>query len=327
MTRMNDVLPLVRIAADYDCSRLPSQTPGKKGIWNGVRFTLDEVADCDYFVMLNNRNQASVQVRCPRAHVWCLIQEPYVPGQFDWMIENHDNFARVFAHHIPSGDPKYVRSHPALSWEIKATYDDLVAMTIPTKRRAISFIASTKTWLPGNRRRSALREFLMRTASDKVDVFGRGIRYIEDKWVAFAPYRYSVAVENSISADYWTEKIAECFLGWTIPLYDGCPNIGDYFPADSFIRIDAGDHRATLAKIDQLLRHDEWEQRLPAIREARRRVLEKYQLFPALVDVIRRHGSNDHKRSITTFPPYAGMSLKSSVRYHSYMVKQRILNR
>ena len=327
MNRMSDVSPLVRIAADYDCSRLPGQTPVKSGLWEGVRFTIDEVVDCDYFVMLNNRIPNSIQVRCPRAHVWCLIQEPYVPGKFDWVVENHANFARVFTHYIPSADPKYIRSHPALSWEIKPTYDELAAMSIPIKTRAVSCIASTKTWLPGNRKRGALREFLMRTASDKVDFFGRGVRYIEDKWVAFAPYRYSIAVENSTSPDYWTEKIAECFLGWTIPLYDGCPNIGDYFPADSFIRIDAGDRHGTLARIDQLLRHDEWEQRLPAIQEARRRVLEKYHLFPFLVDAIRAYGSNDHERTMTTFSEYTGMSLKSSVRYYSYMVKQRILNR
>src|SRR5579862_5283516 len=128
---MNEASPLVRIAADFDCSRLMAQTPGKEGVWDGIRFTLDEVLDCDYFVMLNNRRAKPVTVRCPREHVWCLIQEPYVPGIFEWLIEDHEPYARVFTQHIPTPGPKYLRSQPAMSWEIDMSYDDLAAMSIP----------------------------------------------------------------------------------------------------------------------------------------------------------------------------------------------------
>src|SRR5271156_1131279 len=269
--------PLVRIAADYDCSRLLRQTRNSKGFWDGVRFTTDDVAECDYLVLLNNRRAEPLQVLCPRGHVWCLIQEPYAPGSNDWMTEGHEPFARVFTHHVPRADPKYVRSHPAVPWWVELSYDELAASRIPVKTRGVSFIASTKKWLAGHLKRNALREFLMREAPEKVDIFGSGVCYIEDKWEGLAPYRYSIAIENSNSPDYWTEKIADCFLSWTIPLYDGCTNIERYFPAGSLIRIDADDQVATLARINELLRHDEWERRLPALQEARRRVLETYQ--------------------------------------------------
>ena len=45
-------------------------------------------------------------------------------------------------------------------------------------------------------------------------------------------------MENAVIPDYWTEKIADCFLAWTLPIYYGCPNLEDYFPEKSFIRID-----------------------------------------------------------------------------------------
>jgi hypothetical protein len=327
MNRMKVVTPLVRLAADYDCSRLMAQTPGKAGLWNGVRFTLDDVVDCDYFVMLNNRRATAVQVRCPREHVWCLIQEPYIPGIFEWLVENNEHFARVFTHYIPVAEPRYVRSHPALSWEVELSYDELLTLNVPSKTQAVSYIASNDVWLPGQRRRNDLREFLMQAAADKVEVFGRGIRYIEDKWTGLAPYRYSVAVENFVGPDYWTEKLSDCFLSWTIPLYHGCPNVEQYFPADSFIRIDAGDPPATLARINQLLRHDEWERRLPALQEARRRVLEMYHLFPVLAQAIGTYGSTDRERTLTTIPAYTGMSMKNRMRYYAYMTRQKVLNR
>jgi hypothetical protein len=318
--------PLVRIAAGYDCSQLLRATPGGKGFWDGVCFTTDDVDDCDYLVLLNNRRPAPLQVRCPRSHVWCLIQEPYVPGAHDWMVEGHENFARVFTHHLPQDDPKYVRSHPALVWRVGLSYDQLVASSVPAKTRDISYIASNLSWLTGHRKRNVLREFLMERAPCKVDIFGRGVRYIPDKWDGLAPYRFSIAIENMSSPDYWTEKIADCFLSWTVPLYDGCPNIERYFPADSLIRIDASDRFATLARINELLRHDEWEARLPALREARRRVLETYQMFAFLAGAIRDYGSSERERTLVKLAGHTGLSLKSRVRYVAYRARERIRN-
>ena len=80
---------LVRIAADWDCSNILRQTPGGRGVWESIRFTTEPIAECDYLFMFNNRRLAAVEVRCPRDHVWCMIQEPYIPGLFDWMIEGH----------------------------------------------------------------------------------------------------------------------------------------------------------------------------------------------------------------------------------------------
>ncbi len=219
-----------------------------------------------------------------------MIQEPYVPGLHDWMIEDHGAYARVFTHHVPSPDSKYVRSYPILPWQVGLSYDELVKMPVPGKARGVSWIASHLSLLPKHRKRNALREFLNRSRTELVDIFGRGIRYIEKKWDALAPYRYSLAIENSKSRDYWTEKVADCFLSWTLPLYDGCTNLEDHFDRDSLIRIDA-DHAATLRRIEGLSRSDKWERRVPAIAESRRRVLSEYQMFPAFVRAIKTHGT------------------------------------
>src|ERR1017187_3892577 len=170
--------------------------------------------------MLNNRCLTPLKVRCPPEHVLCMIEEPYIPGLYDWMIECHDAFARVFTHQMPSVDSKYVRSYPILPWTVDLSYDELVNAPIPEKTRGVSWISSHLTLLPGHRRRNALRESLIRARPERVDIFGRGVRYIANKWDALSPYRYSLAVENSNSSDYWTEKVADCFLSWTLPLYD-----------------------------------------------------------------------------------------------------------
>jgi hypothetical protein len=306
---------LVRLAADWDCSSILRQTPGGSGRWESIRFTIAPVSDCDYFFMFNNRHSQPIEVRCPRQHVWCMIQEPYIPGLYDWIIEGHDAFARVFTHHIPSADSKYVRSYPILPWGVDLSYDELLESPIPNKTSGVSWIASRLSLLPGHRKRNALREFLTTQHPESVDIFGRGIRFIENKWNALAPYRYSLAIENSSNKDYWTEKVADCFLSWTLPLYDGCINLEDYFDSASFIRIDAGDHAATVRRIQELNRSNEWERRLPAIEESRRRILNEYQFFPALCRAIGTYGTDSRTRETIRLSGYGAARWKHRMRY------------
>jgi hypothetical protein len=40
---------------------------------------------------------------------------------------------------------------------------------------------------------------------------------------------FSIVIENSCERNYFTEKIIDAFLTYTVPIYIGCINIGDYF--------------------------------------------------------------------------------------------------
>jgi hypothetical protein len=46
---------------------------------------------------------------------------------------------------------------------------------------------------------------------------------------------FHIAAENSQQRNYFTEKIIDCFASKTIPIYYGCPNIGDWFNMDGII--------------------------------------------------------------------------------------------
>jgi hypothetical protein len=322
----NDCMgPLVRICSNYDISNILRQTPGSHRTWDGVRFTIDPVSECDYLVIFNNCQLDPVAVRCPAAHLWAVMQEPYIPNLFDWMIEGHEPFARVFTHHPPSGEPKYVRSHPALPWFVNKTFDELIDAVPQQKGERISFITSNLTWLPGHRNRTALRHYLAQQEDLPVDIYGHGIRFIADKWDGLAPYRFALAIENSNSADYWTEKVTDCFLSWTVPLYDGCTNLEDYFPAESFIRIDASDPATVADCLRRLSTEQEWSRRLPAIAEARRRILMEYQIFPFLCRAIREYGDQTTARDSIVVPGYSRTFWKHRVRHLAARIRNREL--
>lgn len=49
---------------------------------------------------------------------------------------------------------------------------------------------------------------------------------------------YSVAIESSQEENYFTEKLIDCLITKTIPVYWGCPNIYHYFDTSYWIKIE-----------------------------------------------------------------------------------------
>lgn len=45
----------------------------------------------------------------------------------------------------------------------------------------------------------------------------------------FEGFQFSIVLENSQQQNYFTEKIIDCLLTKTIPIYWGCPNISEFF--------------------------------------------------------------------------------------------------
>jgi hypothetical protein len=55
------------------------------------------------------------------------------------------------------------------------------------------------------------------------------------KEFVFGDSQFGIVIENTSYRGYFTEKILDCFLLKTIPVYWGCSNIGDYFDIDGII--------------------------------------------------------------------------------------------
>ncbi len=297
-------MTLVRISKDWNWPDLLRQTPGGKGIWDGIRFTTDDVEECDALIVLNNRMKHAVHSRCPKGRVWALMQEPYARGFTDWMVEGHEAFDRIYTNYLPSSDPKYFTSQPALPWHVNRTFDELTTCAMSIKTRSLSWIAGNCHDLPGHIKRGIFLRAVQAEKNLDIDLYGRAVKFIDDKWDGLAPYRYSIAAENTSWPDYWTEKIADCFLSWTVPFYYGCENLEKYFPADSFIRIDIEKPGEAISTIQRAVAEDDWERRLPALEEARHRVLFKYQLFPHLADLLRENAGCEGEPVNVVIPPY-----------------------
>ena len=100
------------------------------------------------------------------------------------------------------------------------------AYQIFSKSKLVSAVVSTKAFLPGHKKRL---EFV-NSIKDRIDLYGRGIREIPSKLDALRDYMFNIAIENvSCDDNYFSEKIIDCFLTGTVPVYHGCIHIGEFF--------------------------------------------------------------------------------------------------
>lgn len=139
------------------------------------------------------------------------------------------------------------------------------AFQIYPKTKIVSAISSTKTMVPGHTTRL---EFIT-SIQNKVDLYGRGIREISSKLDGLKDYMFSVAIENARDINYFTEKLTDCLLTGTIPLYYGCPNVGDFFDMNGIIIFESIEE---LHLILDSLTLELYESKLESVRENFKRV-------------------------------------------------------
>lgn len=154
------------------------------------------------------------------------------------------------------------------------------------KSQILSVICSNKVVVSHHRRRLAFVARLKERLGDKVDVFGRGFNEIDDKAGAIGPYRYHVVLENNVLDHFWTEKLADAWLGDSFPIFAGCNNADEYFSRESFARIDIRRTEEAIDQIEALIASDTWERSRKAVRESRRRVMEEYNLFAEVERIV-----------------------------------------
>ena len=201
-------------------------------------------------------------------------------------------YTRQFAH-LLSNRPREAENHPHyhlgrgyFPWFIGRSYAEAATQPLPPKTKVISVVCSNKRMrhTEHDARYRLVKELTHRVPG--LDWFGFGIREVARKSDALDPYKYHVALENHIANHHWTEKLTDAFLAECLPFYAGAPDLADDFPKESFIPIPMDDPARAAEIINKAIADGEYEKRLPAIREAKRLVLEKFNFWQQVIDII-----------------------------------------
>ena len=276
--------------------RYSRQLPGNNSQWGKCHFIFDvDAQEYDWLVVYNElprgvKSLGIEKLKCPREKTLLITVEPssitvygsYYLSQFGLIITSQEPWA--IKH------PNAIFTQPGLKWFYGAsknkdkmlTYDEIQQTPPITKTKTISTVCSSRQGsLTIHSKRYRFTDQL-KTHIHELDIFGHGVNPMNDKAEALDPYQYHITVENHVFKHHLTEKLPDAFLGYTLPFYHGCPNAADYFPHESFIPIDINDLGKTVDIIRSTLANNEYNDRLPYIIEARRRVLEEHNLFAVL---------------------------------------------
>ena len=210
--------------------------------------------------------------------------EPYEIHKSVYLIEDLLEMSSEFDLILTSNDDVLLKCKNAVLFPFGTTWVQSDFKKISTDFE-VSFLCGVKNYLPGHILRHEVYDNLHKV---KCSGLLQKIVYtgIKTKHNIFTTSQYSIAIENTQHKNYFTEKIIDCFLTKTIPLYWGCPNIGDFFDTAGVIKINDCDD---LIRKANLLTPDHYEKKKDVI-EANFIEAQKYKDFFSRVNQeIERH--------------------------------------
>lgn len=186
--------------------------------------------------------------------IWMLLEPPsvssdiyrlareyidYGNGHFDYIL----TFDKSLVQKISANPEMYSCKRPkVIYYPSGGCWINPEERLIYQKSKDISIIASGKNKTIGHKLR---HEIIQRTRDCRVDVFGGGYKFIPNKLDALKDYRFSIVIENCQVDGYFTEKLIDCIVAGTIPIYWGSPSICSVFDLSAIVTFNTADELVT----------------------------------------------------------------------------------
>lgn len=296
----------VKLSIDVNCI---NQTPGRKGVWANYSFDINGTEnEYDFWVVYSKGVFKTEKCRVAKENTIMITGEPSTIYHYSNGYMNQ--FGTILTCRNDTKQPHQIHIQPAQPWFIgrivdgngvvsfKTGYDDYKGKYEYDKTKLISVISSNKAFTKGHRERIDFVNKLKEHFGDKLDVYGRGFNGFDDKWDVVAPYKYHIAIENSSFDDYWTEKLADSYIGGAYPIYYGCTNIEKYFDKNALTLIDIHDVDKSIKQIEDVINSNTYEKNTDAIIKAKNQVLDEYNLFAMLAKIMDDMNPNAEKEEV-----------------------------
>ena len=244
----------------------------------------------DWLVVYDELREPT-ELKCPSEHTILATCEPV-------SIKHYGRaFTRQFAH-LLTNRPFEAECHPGYRLGkgyyrlfIGRSLTDCENCVLPAKTKLISTACSSKQMKHTKHfARYRLSETLARLVPG-FEWYGHGVKPFEHKYEILDAYKYHVVVENHIAPHHWTEKLSDAFLAECLPFYAGDPRLSEDFPPESFIPIPIDDPVKAAMIINDAIANDEYSKRRAAVLEAKKLILEKYNFWRQVIDVIESAAS------------------------------------
>jgi len=206
------------------------------------------------------------QISCNKV-AWLI--EPYEinPQGYHYILNNEHKFDFILTYDVDFFKNNNLFTEKIIINPMWCSWVHPENHKVSEKSKLISIIASNKR---GNLGHDMRHQFIDTYSSHfNLDIFGGltsggGYNPIAEKSEGLSDYMFSVVFENLKKEHLFTEKIIDCFLTGTIPIYWGANKITDYFNKDGIILVENFENIKDIIKdINPVF----YQSRLSAVRE------------------------------------------------------------
>jgi len=161
-----------------------------------------------------------------KVYGWLIEPPEYVSSSYNFAKENYDKFEKIFTY-----DKELLNISEKFEFlPIGGCWIEEKDRFLHEKNKLVCTITSDKKSLSGHRYRHEILNVV-----NGIDLYGHGFKSIDKKIDVLKDYMFCVVVENQKMDFLFTEKLIDCFITGTIPIYWGCPSIGDFFNLDGIL--------------------------------------------------------------------------------------------
>lgn len=297
-------------------NKYKKNTPGNKGIWKNIE-AVTNYQDAEYLIVLddlykdlielgehhflNKFNNLNRVIHFQRENTGILKYE-----KKNWYL---NNILPKLRNHI-TYEKKFLYTFAPASF-INKTYDELKSMKYPNKTKNISCVVSSKLFnkfTDGYKKRTKFIKKYSSLYPEKIDIYGRGWNKYElgnnykgtlgsyhqeknnitDKSEALLKYHYSIALENFYNEKLISEKITDCILCWSMPLYWGNSCVNLYLPEKSYHLIDI-ENKDIFKNIQKIISKNPTDEEINALTQAREIILDKLNIWEQIYQIINKY--------------------------------------
>jgi len=270
------------------------QSEDGRGRWKNLQFTFKE-DDIDYYLAINS----------PKLHNG--VMQKHDPSRtLVWNVEHSDaTWRKDYGYDKLYNDSSYLKTidfRDRINWgqfHIRAKYSDLISKKT-RKTKDLSTVTSLMDVHPLQEKRIGFLKFLEKRellfSRNKLHHYGasneHNFKYYigplppQAKDKALEPYKYHIAFEANQERNYVTEKLFDAILYECLVFYCGCPNLSDWIDPRAVVELDPDNYERSYQTIRKAVENNEWEKRLPFIKKEIEKILNRYNVFPAVKEIL-----------------------------------------
>jgi len=204
-------------------------------------------------VIYTDKNMNSINPNS-KYNIACLVESyEYHKRYYDWIKLNHENFDIILTCNkelLEFNPDKFKLQLYGTTWineHFRKVYE---------KNKLCSIIASNKNATSGHKLRHVIIDYLIKNNINIVDFYGgrfnnlpymttnahtqehSGQHESNQKINGLKSYMFSIVIENCKNDYYFSEKLIDCFLTGTVPIFWGCPSIHIFFNVKGILIFD-----------------------------------------------------------------------------------------